>query len=128
MEALGVGDDSRVVLYDAGGSVWAARVWWMLRWIGFDRAALLDGGLNAWTAGERPLSTEPASRPAGTLTVNLRPELIADRDGIGHPDRFAAPCLLPRRDLDVRAARSHTRRGKHPGIFGPRRDRPLPAA
>jgi thiosulfate/3-mercaptopyruvate sulfurtransferase len=82
MEALGVGDDSRVVLYDAGGSVWAARVWWMLRWIGFDRAALLDGGLNAWTAGERPLSTEPASRPAGTLTVNLRPELIADRDEV----------------------------------------------
>jgi thiosulfate/3-mercaptopyruvate sulfurtransferase len=82
MEALGVSDDSRVVLYDAGGSVWAARVWWMLRWIGFDRAALLDGGLTAWTAGERPLSTEPASRPAGTLTVNLRPELIADRDEV----------------------------------------------
>jgi thiosulfate/3-mercaptopyruvate sulfurtransferase len=82
MEALGVSDDSRVVLYDANGSVWAARVWWMLRWIGFDRAALLDGGLNAWTAGERPLSTEPASRPVGQLTVKLRPELIADRDEV----------------------------------------------
>ena len=82
MEALGVSDHSRVVLYDASGSVWAARVWWMLRWIGFDRAALLDGGLNAWTAGGRPLSTEPASRPAGTLTVNLREELIADRDEV----------------------------------------------
>ena len=82
MEELGVSDSSRVVLYDASGSPWAARVWWMLRWIGFDRAALLDGGLNAWTAGERPLSTEPASRPAGQLTVNLRPELIADRDEV----------------------------------------------
>jgi thiosulfate/3-mercaptopyruvate sulfurtransferase len=82
MEALGVSDDSRVVLYDSSGSVWAARVWWMLRWIGFDRAALLDGGLNAWTAGGRPLSTEPASRPAGQLTVNLRPQLIADRDEV----------------------------------------------
>jgi thiosulfate/3-mercaptopyruvate sulfurtransferase len=82
MEALGVSDDSRVVLYDATGSVWAARVWWMLRWIGFDRAALLDGGLNAWTAGGRPLSTEPASRPAGQLTVNHRPELFADRDEV----------------------------------------------
>jgi thiosulfate/3-mercaptopyruvate sulfurtransferase len=82
MEALGVSDDSRVVLYDAVGSMWAARVWWMLRWIGFDRAALLDGGLNAWTAGGRPLSTEPASRPAGQLTVNHRPELFADRDEV----------------------------------------------
>jgi thiosulfate/3-mercaptopyruvate sulfurtransferase len=82
MAQLGVDDDSRVVLYDASGSVWAARVWWMLRWIGFDRAALLDGGLNAWTAGGRPLSTEPVSRPAGQLSVNLRPELIADRDEV----------------------------------------------
>jgi len=82
MERLGVSDHSRVVLYDASGSVWAARVWWMLRWIGFDRAALLDGGLNAWTAGGRPLSTEPFSRLAGQLAVSLRPELIADRDEV----------------------------------------------
>ena len=82
MEALGVSDSSRVVLYDASGSVWAARVWWMLRWIGFDRAALLDGGLSAWTAGDRPLSTEPVSRPAGQLTVNHRPGLFADRDEV----------------------------------------------
>jgi thiosulfate/3-mercaptopyruvate sulfurtransferase len=90
MGALGVGDDSRVVLYDGYGSVWAARVWWMLRWVGFDRAALLDGGLKAWTAEERPLSTEPADRPARRLACNPRPELIADRDevftGIGADD------------------------------------------
>ena len=36
MGALGVGDDTRVVLYDRMGMPWAARVWWMLRWIGFD--------------------------------------------------------------------------------------------
>ena len=82
MGALGVGDDTRVVLYDANGSVWAARVWWMLRWIGFDRAALLDGGLSAWTAEGRPLSTEPAIRPARKLTAAVRPELIADRDEV----------------------------------------------
>ena len=82
MSALGVGDDSRVVLYDASGSAWAARVWWMLRWIGFDRAALLDGGLGAWTAEDRPLSTDPPDRPAGNLTPAPRPELIADRDEV----------------------------------------------
>jgi thiosulfate/3-mercaptopyruvate sulfurtransferase len=82
MGALGVGDDSRVVLYDRMGSAWAARVWWMLRWIGFDRAAVLDGGLGAWTAEGRPLSTEPADRPARQLSVTLRPALIADRDEV----------------------------------------------
>ncbi len=82
MSALGVSDDSRVVLYDGGRSVWAARVWWMLRWIGFDRAALLDGGRPAWTAQGYPLSTEPVSRPAGTLTLTLRPELIAAKEEV----------------------------------------------
>ena len=82
MGELGVGDDSRVVLYDATGSSWAARVWWMLRWIGFDNAALLDGGLNAWTAAGGELSTEPVERAARTLSINLRPELIADQEDV----------------------------------------------
>ena len=82
MGALGVSNDSRVVLYDASRSVWAARVWWMLRWIGFDRAALLDGGLAAWTAQGLPLSTEPVSRSPGVLEVALRPGLIVDKNEV----------------------------------------------
>lgn len=82
MGALGVGDDSRVVLYDSFNSVWAARVWWMLRWVGFDHAALLDGGLKAWTDEGRQLSAEPAAHPAGKLTPMTRPSLIADRDEV----------------------------------------------
>lgn len=82
MSALGVGDDSRVVLYSSSNSAWAARVWWMLRWVGFDRAALLDGGLGAWTAEGRPLSTEPATRSAKILSTAVRPELIANRDEV----------------------------------------------
>jgi thiosulfate/3-mercaptopyruvate sulfurtransferase len=82
MSALGVSDDSSVVLYDRTNSAWAARVWWMLRWIGFDRAALLDGGLQAWRDENLPLSTEPASYSAGTLGIDLRPQLIAERDDV----------------------------------------------
>lgn len=82
MSELGIGDDTRVVLYDSMNSIWAARVWWMLRWIGFDRAALLDGGIDAWTDAGFPLSTEEVSRRPGTLTVDLRPDLIADRDEV----------------------------------------------
>ena len=80
--ALGVGDDTRVVLYDGTYSVWAARVWWMLRWVGFDQAAILDGGSRAWTAAEQPLATEPPDYPTRKLTPHVRPALIADRDEV----------------------------------------------
>ncbi|MFC1747948.1 sulfurtransferase [Pseudomonadota bacterium] len=82
MGALGVGDNSRVVLYDTKYTAWAARVWWMLRWVGFDQAALLDGGFNAWRAEGRPLSTALPQRPAKHLTPAPRPELIADQNEV----------------------------------------------
>jgi thiosulfate/3-mercaptopyruvate sulfurtransferase len=82
MSKLGVGNDSKVVLYSSNYPSWPARVWWMLRWIGFDNAAVLDGGLGAWQMAGMPLSTEPADRPARQLSINLRPELVADRDEV----------------------------------------------
>lgn len=82
MGKLGVGDDSRVVLYDANYMGWAARVWWMLRWVGFDNAAILDGGLSAWTSAGNELSLEPVTRTSNTLTPRLRPELIANHDEV----------------------------------------------
>jgi thiosulfate/3-mercaptopyruvate sulfurtransferase len=82
MGALGVGDGIRVVLYDTSGGPWAARVWWMLRWVGYDNVALLDGGLGAWTDAGYPLSTDAATEPVRTLTVNLRPELIVEKEEV----------------------------------------------
>lgn len=82
MGKLGVTDDSRVVLYDASYTGWAARVWWMLRWVGFDKAAILDGGLAAWTSSGNALSLEPVNRPAGKLTPRPRPELIAHHEDV----------------------------------------------
>jgi thiosulfate/3-mercaptopyruvate sulfurtransferase len=82
MGALGVGNNSRVVLYTANIPDWAARVWWMLRWVGFDQVALLDGGLDKWVAEDRPLSTEPAERLAKQLNTTLRPDTIAYRDEV----------------------------------------------
>lgn len=79
MGRLGVGDDHRVVLYDTAGSMWASRVWWMLRWVGFDAAAVLDGGLAAWVAADRPVTSEPPPPTSAVLTPQPRPGLIADR-------------------------------------------------
>ena len=95
MGALGVGDDSRVVLYDREPPVmWASRVWWMLRWVGFDQAALLDGGMPAWSADGRPSSAEPVTRPPATLTPAPRPRIVADRDEVLAAIGDGATCVV----------------------------------
>ncbi|MDA3038332.1 MAG: sulfurtransferase [Actinomycetota bacterium] len=95
MGGLGVSDASRVVLYDNNRMMWAARVWWMLRWIGFDNAALLDGGQKAWEAEGRPMSDEAGVPPAqGSLTPSPRPSLIADRDEVLAAIDDGAVCLI----------------------------------
>jgi thiosulfate/3-mercaptopyruvate sulfurtransferase len=81
--AKGVSDDSDVVLYAGGDQVWATRVWWLLRTIGFDRAAVLDGGLKKWRVEGRPLSTETTTYPAAaSLTLNARRGLLTGRNGV----------------------------------------------
>ena len=60
MESLGVGQGTRVVLYDRRMTMWATRVFWMLRSFGFDNCAVLDGGWKNWKAEGRAISTEPA--------------------------------------------------------------------
>ena len=49
LTALGLSTDTQVVTYDAQGGMYAARLWWMLRWIGHSAAAVLDGGQAAWS-------------------------------------------------------------------------------
>ena len=57
----GIGPETQVVCFDAQGLPYAARAWWMLHWLGHRAAAVLDGGLAAWTASGRALSTLPAT-------------------------------------------------------------------
>jgi thiosulfate/3-mercaptopyruvate sulfurtransferase len=78
----GVGDGTRVVLYSRDRVMWATRAWWMLHSMGFDRAAVLDGGLEKWVAEGRPVSTEPPAYPRATFTPRPRPGFFVDRDAI----------------------------------------------
>ncbi|MFD7749700.1 sulfurtransferase [Streptomyces sp. NPDC059698] len=84
LRALGVHDSDTVVVYDAQGVYSSARAWWMLRAMGFDRAAVLDGGLPAWIASGHPVEQEPAAYegPRGTFTARPRPGLIVDADAV----------------------------------------------
>lgn len=72
MAELGVGDTSQVVAYDDAGGMYAARLWWLLRWIGHEPAAVLDGGLQAWLGAGLPLTQDMPDRVPATLTVRLR--------------------------------------------------------
>ena len=79
LAALGVADDVQVVVYDGVGGMYAARAWWMLRWIGHADVALLDGGLPAWRAAGLPVAQGPTPpRAPGRLT--LRPALATAVD------------------------------------------------
>ncbi|WUR14212.1 sulfurtransferase [[Empedobacter] haloabium] len=68
LRRFGIGDTTQVVAYDAHGGMYAARLWWLLRWLGHEAVAVLDGGLPAWQALGQPLATDTPTRPAGNLS------------------------------------------------------------
>jgi thiosulfate/3-mercaptopyruvate sulfurtransferase len=80
--AQGVGHGTFVVLYSHASPVWSSRIWWMLRAVGFDDAAILDGGLDKWKAEGRPLSTEATTHPPATLSLRARPDIFVDKTAI----------------------------------------------
>ena len=72
--AKGIGHGTQVVLYSHGLPSWSTRVWWMLRAVGFDDVAILDGGFEKWTAEKRPIETKPTVFAPATLSLRARPE------------------------------------------------------
>ncbi|KQM22091.1 sulfurtransferase [Novosphingobium sp. Leaf2] len=64
LRAQGLRKDQQVVAYDASGGLWAARAWWLLRWMGHAPVAVLDGGLQAWQAAGLPLEKGRAAATA----------------------------------------------------------------
>ncbi|MFD7558270.1 sulfurtransferase [Streptomyces sp. NPDC059835] len=99
MRALGVGDDSIVVVYDAAGVYSSPRAWWMLRAMGFDRVAVLDGGLPAWAAAGLPVESEPAAYdgPRGSFTARPRPGLVVDAEVVAEALADPAAAVLDAR-------------------------------
>jgi thiosulfate/3-mercaptopyruvate sulfurtransferase len=76
----GVGADSLVVLYSIATPMWATRFWWMLKSLGFDSVAVLDGGLDKWKAEGRALESGPAKGyPAAKFTARPRAGFFVDK-------------------------------------------------
>lgn len=115
--AHGIGDDSTVVLYSRANPQWAARVWWMLRSIGFDGAAVLDGGWEKWAAEGRPVESRTTRYARSSLHARPRPELFVDRNAvaaaIGDPETVTINALS--RELHSGESARYGRPGRIPG-------------
>lgn len=79
LAAAGVSTDTQVVAYDAAAGAFAARLWWLLRWLGHSQVAVLDGGWQRWVREGRPASVEtPANAAKGNLRAHADRSLWLD--------------------------------------------------
>lgn len=121
LSALGVGTDTHVIAYDRGSSIWAARLWWVLRSYGVDRVSVLDGGFGRWKDESRPTTwvptPPPATRPAA-LTLRDRPELFVGKADVLEVVEHGGATLvnaLSAEYFTAREATSYARPGRIPG-------------
>ena len=78
----GIDAGVQVVVYDDMGGFFAARLWWMLHWLGHEAVAVLDGGLGRWTAEGRPIRAGLESRARREFDADERTELVVDADEV----------------------------------------------
>jgi thiosulfate/3-mercaptopyruvate sulfurtransferase len=80
MAQRGIGNEDRVIVYDANGLSSAGRAWWMLRLFGHNSVALLDGGLPKWKTEGRPLETATRAIPERQFRARFDPDLVRGKD------------------------------------------------
>ena len=96
--SLGVAPGTQVVAYDDAGGMFAARLWWLLRWLGHERVAVLNGGLQAWTAAGHPLATDKPAAVGTAFEPRLQESMRVDAEYVqGH---LHSPAMLL---IDARA-------------------------
>ena len=98
--AAGVDANKQVIAYDAQTGVYAARLWWMLRWLGHDNVAVLDGGYAKWTNEGRSVSSA-VPQPAPARFAGQARAMSVDADDVlhslGRPGRILIDARSPDR-------------------------------
>jgi thiosulfate/3-mercaptopyruvate sulfurtransferase len=94
MAALGISNDTQVVIYVSAVPWWATRLWWIFRVFGHDKVAVLNGGLGKWQAEERALSTEAVSYTAASFSASYQPQLVADKAQVHAAIEGGQACVL----------------------------------
>ena len=105
----GIDEGTQVVTYDAEcGLMAASRLWLMLRWVGHDAVAVLDGGWQAWVSAGGPVTSGEQVRDPRTFTTRLRPGMLADVDEVDQARQHGATCVF-----DSRGAEGYHGGGKY---------------
>lgn len=115
----GIGENVRVVLYSVGTMMWATRFWWMLKSLGFDNAAVADGGFDKWKAEGRPTeSGPPRGYPVAKFEARPRAGYFVDRNFVrsklGASDTVTVNALGPQFHKGLEPSR-YGRPGRIPG-------------
>jgi thiosulfate/3-mercaptopyruvate sulfurtransferase len=99
--ALGIGDGEMVVVYDGAGIFSAPRVWWMLKAMGHDQVAVLDGGFPKWKREGRPVESGPPTSTAKFFSAIPNPAVARDFDAVME--------IVKNKSAQLVDARSHSR-------------------
>jgi thiosulfate/3-mercaptopyruvate sulfurtransferase len=91
---LGIGTGVHVVAYAQESPMWATRLWWLLRYFGFDSLSVLDGGLRAWVASGGELHSGASGYRPTDFRAVARPELLATRDEVKKIVEAGGSCLI----------------------------------
>ena len=75
---LGISHDSHIVCYDQGNSVFAARAWWICRWLGLTQVQILDGGFNAWTQHHAITTRQRPTKTVQPMALVANDEMVVD--------------------------------------------------
>ena len=120
MAARGIGNDDKVIVYDANGLSSAGRAWWLLRLFGHDNVALLNGGLPKWKAEGRALETATPVPPQRQFHARFDPELVRDKAAVlanitGHAEQLVDARAAGRFDGSATETWPGRRAGHIPG-------------
>jgi thiosulfate/3-mercaptopyruvate sulfurtransferase len=106
--AHGVGPDSQVVAYDQGNGAHAARLWWLARWIGLRKVAVLDGGIAAWRTSGLPLEQGVRNPVARELPVRLMQGAWLTSEAVNELRQRPGNLLIDARGAERFAGRNET--------------------
>jgi thiosulfate/3-mercaptopyruvate sulfurtransferase len=101
LAAIGVNSsETLVVAYDDSRFAFAARLWWLLRYLGHDRVAVLDGGWSAWQAGGYSVTDEPPTPKVGKFIPQVRADWVVDIDTVKTRKDLPDVALVDSRERD----------------------------
>ena len=101
LSSKGVGNTTQVVVYDDQGGMIAARLWWLLKWLGHEAVAVLDGGIASWEAEGHPTTHILPTPKTNTFRMDLQPQMVSSVQDIllnfGNPGKLLIDSRAPER-------------------------------